>query len=73
MRARSIFVVVREFWQMRIDFAHNLQTVKPKKLKLKLHIKINKNVKCVDFGDPRSRDCELRQKNIKTAILGLKS
>ena len=39
--------------------------VKPRKLKFGLNIRINESVVCANFGDPRSRDCELRHKNIK--------
>ena len=28
---------------------------------------------CANFGDPRSRDCQLRQKTLKKAIFGLKN
>ena len=39
--------------------------VKPRKLKFGLNIRINENVMCTNFGDPWSRDRELRQKNMK--------
>ena len=36
-------------------------------------MRINESVMCADFGDPRSRDRELRhKKTLKNAIFGLK-
>ena len=58
MRARRIFVLVREFQQIRID----LLTVKPRKLKFEINIRINDSVIYANFTNLRSRNCELRHK-----------
>ena len=61
VRARSTFVFVREFWQIRTELL-----VTSKRLKFGLNIRINKSVLCTNFEGRRSRDRELKtKKNIK--------
>ena len=59
--ARSSLVFVREFGRWRL-ICSKLATIKPRKLKLGLNMKINECVMCASFGDPRSRDRELTRK-----------
>ena len=64
--ARSIIVFVREFWRTRFDLLNNLLTVELRKLKFELNLWINESVLCANFGDPRSRDRDIRhKKNMK--------
>ena len=59
---------------MKIDLLINYQTVKPKKLKFELSMRINESVLCTNFGDRRSRDRESRhKKTLKNGDFGLKS
>ena len=51
---------------MRIALLITSLTVKPRKLKFELNMRINDSVMCAHFGDPRSHGRELRHK--KTAI-----
>ena len=46
---------------MKIDL---LIIVKPTKLKFGVNIRINKSIMCVNFGNLRSRDCELSHNKI---------
>ena len=56
---------------MRFDV---YQTIKPRKLKLGLIVRIKESVMCADFWDPRSRDLELKhQKTLKNGDFSLET
>ena len=59
---------------MKIDLLITRKTVKPRKLKFGLNIRIDESVMCANFRDPKSRDSKLRhEKHLKNSDFSLEN